>query len=87
MVVVVIILVAATALLVNFYNELYYTKPLLQDSGQISNLQTELGKEQYDVKLLINNSSAQVNCFNLRTIYARNICTTHNNTIKTNSVL
>jgi hypothetical protein len=69
----------ATGLLVNFLDELHYSNLLLQANGQASAAQTALGKEEYDVKFLINNGSTQLNCFNLRSDYARRICNTHDN--------
>jgi hypothetical protein len=68
-----------TGLTVNFFNNLHYSNLLLQANNQAGSAQTELGKEQYDVKFLINNNKIQFNCYDLRSDYARNICYMHEN--------
>ena len=71
-------------LLTNFFNKLYYSKPLIQDNTIISNLQISLNQEKADIKLLINSSSSQINCFNLRANYSQHECNIHNNKLKLN---
>ena len=79
--VLIIICSLATGLLVNFFNNLYYTRLLLQANSQSSAAQSELAKMRYDVKQLITSTSGSVqfNCYDLRSRYARNICYQHNN--------
>lgn len=65
-------------LMVNFFENLHYGNLILQANDQTSTAQAELSKEQYNVQYLINNASGQINCYNLRSNYARNLCNTHN---------
>lgn len=67
----------AAGLLVNFLDNVHYNNLLLQAYSQASTAQSELGKEQYDVKFLINNGSKQLNCYDLRSDYARTLCSAH----------
>jgi hypothetical protein len=70
-----------TGLAVNFFNSVHYSNTLSQADGQASSAQAEVGKEQYDVKFLINNTGTkQINCYDLRSDYAREICSRHDNT-------
>jgi hypothetical protein len=70
-----------TGLLVNFFDSVHYSNIVSQADGQASSAQAVLGKEQYDVKFLINNTgNKQINCYDLRSDYARGLCTTHDNT-------
>lgn len=80
-VVLIILCSLITGLAVNFFNSVHYSNVVSQADSQTSATQSELGKEQYDVKFLINNSNKQVNCFDLRSDYARGLCNTHNSTV------
>ncbi len=77
----IIICSLASALLVNFFNNLYYSRQLLQANSQSAIAQTRLGKYRYDVKFLIDNSSNQFNCYDLHSNYTRSICFQHQKTI------
>lgn len=71
-----LICAVVTALAVRFFIDIHYNNLLLQANNQAGTTQTELGKEQYDVNFLINNSG-QLNCYALRSDYVRNLCFTH----------
>lgn len=71
-----------SGLIINFIDKLHYNNLLLAATGQDTVLQSKLNEEKYDVSFLINNSNTQLNCYDLRTVYARNICRTHD----TNSI-
>lgn len=81
----IIIFAIITGLLVNFLDKIHYSNLLSQADGQAGLAQEELGKEQYDVKFLINNNSMPINCFDLRSDFARSLCTTHNSSIKSSA--
>lgn len=82
----IVVFSAITGLGVNFFDYLHHNNSLLQANGQASSAQTELAKEQYDVKFLINNSSNQLNCYDLRSNYARSTCDLHNNNTPNNNL-
>lgn len=70
-----------TGLAVNFFNSVHYSSLISQADGQASLAQATLGKSQYDVKFLISNTgSKQINCYDLRSDYARGLCGVHDNT-------
>lgn len=77
MLVLIIVFSAGTGLIVNFFDNIHYNNLLSQVSGQVGTAQAELGNEHYDLKFLINNTG-QLNCYDLHSNYARNICQTHN---------
>jgi hypothetical protein len=77
----IILFAIITGLLVNFFNSVHYSNIVSQADGQTSSAQSELGKEQYDVKFLVNNTgNKQINCYDLRSDYDRGLCSTHDNT-------
>jgi hypothetical protein len=77
-------LVAVTALVVgaatNAYDNLRYSNLLSQADSKTSSAQTELGKEEYDLRFLVSNSSNQWNCYNFASSYTRSLCNTHTKT-------
>ena len=77
----IILFAIISGLMVNFYNSVHYSNLVSQADGQASAAQSQLGKEQYDVKFLINNNNKQINCYDLRSDYARGLCTTHDNSL------
>lgn len=83
----VIVFSVMTMVMVNFFDNLHYSNLLLQANGQATVAQTQLGKEQYDVKYLIDNNTHQLNCYDLLSTYARNICNTHDHNPANNSAL
>lgn len=68
-----------TGLAVNFFNHVHYNNLLLKAASQTTADQTEIGKQQYDIRLLVNSSNNQFNCYSLRSGYARSICSEHAN--------
>ncbi len=78
--VLIIVLSVITGLVVNFFENVHYNNLLSQANNQAGSIQTELNKEQYDVKLLIDNGNGQFNCYELRSDYARNLCFSHQST-------
>ncbi len=81
-IVLIVVLTVITGLLVNFFDKIHYSNLLSQADGQAGLAQEELGKEQYDVKFLINNNNLPINCFDLRSDFTRSLCATHNSSIK-----
>lgn len=73
-------LVVATAILsaatMNAYDNLRYSNLLSQADSKTTAAQTELGKQQYDIRFLIGNSGNQWNCYVFASNYAKSICKT-----------
>lgn len=84
---VIALLLLITGLVVNFFDNLHYSNLLLQADGQVDSTQAQLSKGQYDVKFLINNSNGQINCYELCSTNARNICRTHDNNSNANNLI
>lgn len=76
---------AITGLAVNLLDKVHYDNMLLQASSQAQAAQTELGKEQYDLKFLINNETGPINCYDLQSNFTRTVCIAHDNNIKTSN--
>jgi hypothetical protein len=75
----IIICSAVTGLIVNFFNSVHYSNLVSQADGQTNSIQSDLGKIQYDVKFLISaTGNKQINCYDLRSDFARGLCSSHN---------
>ena len=75
----IIIFSLLSSLLINFIDNLYYGNLLLKEESQANSTETQLVKEKYNIKFLINNSKSQINCYDLHLRYTRNLCTIHDN--------
>lgn len=72
-------LVLVVGLSVHFTDNIYYSNQLSQVNNQNSSDQSQLNAEQHDLGFVINNYSDQLNCYDLQSTYAHNLCSSHNN--------
>lgn len=71
-----------SGLAVNFFNSVHYGTELLQNNGQIVSLQASQSRERHDIKHIISTMPSSLNCLQLESVYAKNICKQHNNLLQ-----
>lgn len=67
-----------TGAIVNFVNKVHYTNMLLGLQHKANSAQNQLNSEKYDVSFIIKNYGNSINCYDLRSTYARDLCNQHN---------
>ncbi len=74
---VLLVLMAVPALAIHFFDRIAYQNNLNQQEQQYGVLQNQAGQQQLDLKHLIDITQSQLNCLQLQSNIAKQLCQTH----------
>ena len=77
-VILLIIAIVGTAFVTRFFEKLHYDNLLQKSYTAQAHLSDTTNSEELDLKYLIDNTHAPLNCYQLMSSYARQLCAPHN---------
>lgn len=66
----------------HFIDSVYYNTLIINQSSQISALKNRQSRFQMDIKYITDSLPTSLNCIQLQTAYAMNVCHSHNANLK-----
>ena len=73
-----IVAILGTVFVTRFFEKLHYDNLLQKSYTAQAHLSDTTTNEELDLKYLINNTNAPLNCYQLMSSYARQLCNQHN---------